>query len=98
MVVSFKDLYNWNPTAHIFFYNLFFSRFLWVSILEKLDELKEICARIFIESLYASKTKNENNLIVPLLCNVYINVIYGKECYRRYLAVQMDQQDPHTFI
>lgn len=98
MVVSFKDLYNWNPTAHIFFYNLFFSRFLWVSILEKLDELKEICARIFIESLYASKTKNENNLIVPLLCNVYINVIYGKECYRSYLAVQMDQQDPHTFI
>lgn len=46
MCVSFKDLCNCNPTAHIF-YGLFFSHFLWVSIQGKLDELKEICTRIF---------------------------------------------------
>lgn len=40
MLVSFKDLNNWNPAAHIFF-TICFSHFLWVSILEKLDELAQ---------------------------------------------------------
>lgn len=69
-----------------------------MSILQKLDELKEICIRIFTESLLASKTENENNLIVPLLCKVYVNVIYIMECYRCYLAVKMDKRDLHIFI
>lgn len=60
--------------------------------------LKELCLRIFTESLDASKTKNGNNLIVPLLCNVYRNVICVTESKKRYPAVKMDQQDLHIFI
>lgn len=54
--------------------------------------------RIFASSLYASKTNNENNLIVPLPCNAHINVIYGMRCYQRYPTVQMDPQDLHHFM
>lgn len=68
-----------------------------MSILQKLDELKEIRTRIFTESFLAGKTENENNLIV-LLCNVYVNVIYVMECYQCYLAVKMDKCDLHIFI
>lgn len=69
-----------------------------MSLLEKRDELKEICTRIFTESLYSGKTKNENDLIVPVLCNVYINVIYAMECFQCHPAVKMDQQHLHIFI
>ena len=38
------------------------------------------------------------NLIVPLLCNIYINVIYGMGCYQRYPTVKMDPQDLYHFM
>lgn len=68
-----------------------------MSIQVKLNELKEVFHLITVHQKNKQTNKNEN-LIAPLLCSVYINVIYGMECYQSSLAVKMDQQDLHIFV